>query len=81
MKYTSFWWYGNEAPCWGFVLSPRTGRWLRRLIEKNKTPVKVHARVDSRLYAGEMEDCVATIPGVEGDGGRRRPHLPPAAER
>jgi len=64
MKYTSFWWYGDEAPCWGFVLTPRTGRWLRRLVEKSKTPIKVHARVDSRLYPGEMENCVATIPGA-----------------
>ena len=63
MKYTSFWWYRDEAPCWGFVLSPRTGRWLRRLIERSKIPVKVHAWVDSKLYAGEMENCVATIPG------------------
>ena len=63
MKYTSFWWYGDEAPCWGFVLTPRTGRWLRRLVARSKIPVKVHARVDSRIYPGEMEDCVATIPG------------------
>ena len=63
MKYTSFWWYGNETPCWGFVLSPRTGRWLRRLIENSKTPVKVQAKVDSKLYPGEMENCVAIIPG------------------
>jgi aminopeptidase YwaD len=64
MKYTSFWWYANEAPCWGFVLTPRTGRWLRRLVEKSKTPIKVHAIVDSKLYPGEMENCVATIPGT-----------------
>ncbi|OGD56120.1 hypothetical protein A3K78_09020 [Candidatus Bathyarchaeota archaeon RBG_13_52_12] len=63
LKYTSFWWYGNDKPCWGFVLTPRTGRWLRRLVEKSKTPVKVCARVDSKLYPGEMENCVATIPG------------------
>ncbi len=63
LKYTSFWWYGNDKPCWGFVLTPRTGRWLRRLIEKSKTPIKVSARVDSKLYPGEMENCVATIPG------------------
>ncbi len=63
MKYTSFWWYGDEAPCWGFVLTPRTGRWLRRLVEKSKTPVKIHVEVNSRLYPGEMENCVATVPG------------------
>lgn len=63
MKYTSFWWYGGEKQCWGFVLTPRTGRWLRRLVEKSKEPVKVYARVESKLYPGEMENCVATIPG------------------
>jgi aminopeptidase-like protein len=63
LKYTSFWWYGDDKPCWGFVLTPRTGRWLRRLVEKSKTPIKVSARVDSKLYPGEMENCVATIPG------------------
>jgi aminopeptidase-like protein len=62
-KYTSFWWYGDEPQCWGFALTPRTGRYLRRLIEKSKTPIKVHAKVDSKLYPGEMENCVATIPG------------------
>ena len=25
LKYTSFWWYGAEKPCWGFVLSPEQG--------------------------------------------------------
>ncbi len=63
LKYTSFWWYGGEKPCWGFVLSPRTGRWLRRLAEKLSEPVRVNAVVDSKLYPGEMEDCIATIPG------------------
>ncbi len=63
LKYTSFWWYGAEKPCWGFVLSPRAGKWVRRLIEGSERPIKVHARVDSKLYEGEMENCIATIPG------------------
>jgi aminopeptidase YwaD len=63
LKYTSFWWSGDEKPCWGFVLSPRTGRWLRRLIEKSKTPVKLRAKVDSKFYPGVMEDAIATIEG------------------
>ena len=63
LKYTSFWWYGAEKPCWGFVLSPRAGKWLRRIIEGSERPIKVHARVDSKLYEGEMENCIATIPG------------------
>jgi aminopeptidase YwaD len=63
LKYTSFWWAGGEKQAWGFVLTPRTGRWLRRLVEKSKTPIKVHAEVKSKLYPGTMEDAVATIPG------------------
>jgi aminopeptidase-like protein len=63
MKYTSFWWYSDAKPCWGFVLTPRMGRWIRKLIENSKSPVKLHARVESKLYTGEMENCVALIPG------------------
>ncbi len=63
LKYTSFWWAGGEKPAWGFVLTPRTGRWLRRLVEKSKTPIKVHAEIKSKLYPGIMEDAVATIQG------------------
>jgi aminopeptidase YwaD len=63
LKYTSFWWSGGEKPVWGFVLSPRNGRWLRRLIQESKTPVKVHAKVKSKLYPGTMEDAVAKITG------------------
>ncbi len=31
LQYTSFWWTGEERPAFGFVLSPRLGRWLRGL--------------------------------------------------
>ncbi|MBM3291355.1 DUF4910 domain-containing protein [Candidatus Bathyarchaeota archaeon] len=63
LKYTSFWWSGGEKPCWGFVLSPRQGRLLRRIVEKTKSPVKVWAKVDSKFYPGVMEDAIATIDG------------------
>ena len=63
LKYTSFWWAGGEKPVWGFVLSPRSGRFLRRLITNSKTPVKVHAIVKSNLYPGNMEDAIISIPG------------------
>lgn len=66
LQYTSFWWAGGEKPCFGFVLSPRRGRWLRRLVEgqrKKRRPVKVWAKVDSRLYSGSIENAVASIPG------------------
>lgn len=59
-------WTGDEKPCFGFVLTPRKGRWLRQLVKKNrkkKKPVKVFARVDSRFYEGTIENAVAKIPG------------------
>ena len=68
-QYTSFWWRGNaeEKKCFGFVLSPRQGEWLRRLVrqraQKGQSLVKVRARVDSRLYDGTMEVVTALIPG------------------
>jgi len=63
LKYTSFWWAGGEKPAYGFVLTPRTGRWLRGLVEESKKPVKVHAKVVSSLYEGSLDNAVATIPG------------------
>jgi len=66
LKYTSFWWSGGEKPAFGFVLSPRQGRWLRGLIkrqEKAKDPVRLWANVDASLYEGAIENAVATIPG------------------
>jgi aminopeptidase YwaD len=70
LKYTSFWWAGDERPAFGFVLTPRTGRWLRRLVEerrRKKGAVRVRARVDTRLYEGSIENAVAVIPGETGE--------------
>jgi aminopeptidase YwaD len=67
IQYTSFWWAGQEKKYFGFVLSPREGEKLRRLIEKRaqdgEPPVKVRAKVVSRLYDGEIEVVSALIPG------------------
>ena len=63
LRYTSFWWAGDEKPCFGFVLTPRTGRWLRKLAKDKKKPVKVWAKVDARLYEGSIENAVITIQG------------------
>ena len=59
-------WTGDEKPCFGFVLTPRKGRWLRRLVEeqsKKRKTVKVYAKVDSCFYEGTIENAVASIPG------------------
>jgi aminopeptidase YwaD len=67
LQYTSFWWSGQEKKCFGFVLSPREGEKLRELIKKRaqdgEPPVKVRAKVVSRLYDGEIEVVSALIPG------------------
>ena len=67
VQYTSFWWTGQEKKCFGFVLSPREGERLRGLIKKQvqdgEPPVKVRAKVVSRLYDGEIEVVSALIPG------------------
>ncbi|RLC71334.1 MAG: hypothetical protein DRI81_17875 [Chloroflexi bacterium] len=73
-QYTSFWWTGNddkELECFGFVLSPREGDWLRKLIHQRQAngarPVRVRAQVDARLYNGALEVVSATIPGKSND--------------
>jgi hypothetical protein len=63
LKYTSFWWNPGDVPCFGFVLTPRNGKWLRKLIKESKKPVKVHAKVESTLSEGLLDNAVATIPG------------------
>lgn len=70
LQYTSFWWTGDEKPCFGFVLSPRRGRWLRDLISKQRKrgkTVKVWARVDAGFKRGSLEVGEAWIEG-EGEG-------------
>ncbi|MGQ9494003.1 MAG: DUF4910 domain-containing protein [Anaerolineae bacterium] len=67
VQYTSFWWRPGDKKCFGFVLSPRAGEDLRKLIKSHqregKPPVKVRAKVVSRLYDGQIEVVSALIPG------------------
>jgi aminopeptidase YwaD len=75
LQYTSFWWTAEpqEKKCFGFVLSPKAGEDLRRLDARLKaeaaargTPapsIRLHARVESRLYSGAIENVTAVIPG------------------
>lgn len=57
VHYYSFW----EEESSGFVLSPRQGDELRKMIEKK--PVKAKMRVESSLYPGFLEVVEAFIPG------------------
>ena len=62
-QYTSFWWKAGNARCFGFVLTPRQGQALRRLLKKGDGPVRVRAKVSSRLYDGAMEVVQGDVPG------------------
>ena len=62
-QYTSFWWSPGDTTCFGFVLTPRQGRMLRRLLKEKDEPVRVRARVASRLYDGAIEVVQAELPG------------------
>lgn len=68
-QYTSFWWTGagDETKCFGFVLTPRQGGWLRDLVRSRLAagddPVKLRAEVDTRFYDGNLEIVSALIPG------------------
>jgi aminopeptidase YwaD len=65
LQYTSFWWQSAEqTKGFGFVLTPREGDRLRRLLRAGAGPVRVQARIDARLYDGEMEVVSALIPGT-----------------
>jgi len=62
LQYTSFWWYGGERKCFGFVLSPEEGERLRRSI-KSGSVAKVRAKVISRFWDGSLEVVSALLPG------------------
>lgn len=62
-QYTSFWWEPGDARCFGFVLTPRQGQALRALLKKGNTPVRVQAKVVSRLYDGAIEVVSGAIAG------------------
>lgn len=57
-QYTSFWWSKGQPKCFGFVLTPRQGRYLRKLL-----PARVRAHVVSHFYDGAFEVVTALIPG------------------
>lgn len=67
-QYTSFWFCGGETlTVFGFALTPRQGDALREQCKKaqadGKPPIRVRAKVESSLYAGQMEVVEALLPG------------------
>ncbi len=67
VQYSSFWWTKNDRKCFGFVLSPKEGERLRKLIKEriknNELPIRVKAKVNSKFYEGNFEVVSAIVPG------------------
>lgn len=62
--YQAIWPVAEELPkvTFGFSLSKRQGNALRTLLKGGKS-VKLHAKVDAKLFVGHAEIITATIPG------------------
>lgn len=52
----------GDVECWGFVLTPRQGQWLRELIHK-EGKVRAHAEVDACFYDGTVDVVTGRVPG------------------
>jgi hypothetical protein len=61
LTYTSWWWYGDEKKCVGFVLSPKAGDALRKKAKDNT--IKLTAKVDAKFYDGHIEVVSGVIKG------------------
>ncbi len=61
-QYASFWWSEENPKGWGFVLTPRQGDAIRAVLARGET-VTLQVDIDARLYDGEFENVIATIPG------------------
>ena len=53
----------NDTGLFGFNVSPRIGKYLRKLIESNKS-VKLHAVVKTHFYNGLVYNIMGKIPGI-----------------
>ncbi|MCK4416915.1 MAG: hypothetical protein KAV99_01955, partial [Candidatus Latescibacteria bacterium] len=62
-------WYGGtkedaeQSPIWCISITPRTGLYLRKLMSNKKTPVRLRATIDTRLYEGTINTITGIIPG------------------
>ena len=59
--YQSFWWFGGEKKTFGFVITPRQGMALRRLLKESK--VIVRASVNSEFRDDRFSIVTATLRG------------------
>ncbi len=62
LTYTSYWWYGHEKKCIGFVLSPKAGDALRKKAANG--PIKLWAKVEAKFNPkGKIEVTTGLIRG------------------
>jgi len=70
-QYMSFWWRPGKSRCFGFVISPADGMWLRDIVRERRqlgeSPPRVRASVDTRFRDGQMEVVSGLIPGQTED--------------
>ena len=52
----------GHTQCWGFVLTPRQGQWLRGMLRR-EGGVRLHAQMDARFYDGTLDLVTGSIPG------------------
>jgi hypothetical protein len=55
----------EEKGLWGFNLSARQGRRLRKIIQESSEPVILHAEVDADLIEGTSDLVNALLPGTD----------------
>ena len=55
----------DETPLWGFSLSARQGRRLRKIIRESCEPIVLHVEVDAELVPGTSEVVNAFLPGTD----------------
>ncbi|OGJ92166.1 MAG: hypothetical protein A2268_06440 [Candidatus Raymondbacteria bacterium RifOxyA12_full_50_37] len=55
----------GDSRLFGFVISPKRGAWLRAILKKH-ADVMVHARSDTRLFAGSFPVVDGLLPGSNG---------------
>ena len=55
----------EEKGLWGFSLSARQGRRLRKIIQESSEPVILHVEVDADLIEGTSELVNALLPGTD----------------
>lgn len=70
-QYTSFWWQAGLKKCFGFVIPPAVGVWLRDLTrerrERGENLPRVRAHVDTEFVDGHMEVVSGLVSGETQD--------------